>query len=354
MSRIHLSSVGMSMLIRKIIEEQKEQLGLFQRAADKTGFIKQLEQMITEFKRYCIRPEELIQGILQSSEETTANNALNDKIKDLEIIYKNFEDEIFGKYIDSEDYFTLLAEKISCSTYLKDAEIYIDGFDSFSPQEYRVMLELMKHCKTVSIALTTDHLSFDTAPDELDLFRLAGGTCFSVYDLARANGIEMDPPVILKEQKKWTHPSLRHLEDKFDARPAVPYLGESKINICQAVNRRAEIEGIAREIRDFVRTKGYRYRDIALLIRNGGDYHEIVDPVFNDYQIPYFIDEKRTMLNHPLIELIRSSLEVINSYWRYEPVFRVIKTELLYPLRENSAKMREKMDRLENYCLAYG
>jgi len=353
-SRIHLSSVGMSMLIRKIIEEQKEQLGLFQRAADKTGFIKQLEQMITEFKRYCIRPEELIQSAFQSNGDATAANALNDKIKDLEIIYKRFEDEIFGKYIDSEDYFTLLAEKVSHSTYLKDAEIYIDGFDSFSPQEYRVMVELMKHCQTVSIALTTDHLSFDTAPDELDLFRLAGGACFSIYDIAKANGIKMESSVILKEQKKWAEPSLRHLEEKFDTRPVVPYLNNSQINICQAVNRRAEIEGIAREIRDFVRTKGFRYRDIALLIRNGGDYHEIVEPVFNDYQIPYFIDQKRTMLNHPLIELIRSSLEVINSYWRYEPVFRVIKTELLFPLQENTAKMRERMDKLENYCLAYG
>ncbi len=46
-------------------------------------------------------------------------------------------------------------------------------------------------------------------------------------------------------------------------------------------------------------------------------------------EIPYFIDQKRTMLNHPLIELIRSSIEVINTFWRYEPVFRVIKTELL-------------------------
>ncbi|MFL6558158.1 MAG: PD-(D/E)XK nuclease family protein, partial [Bacillus sp. (in: firmicutes)] len=190
--------------------------------------------------------------------------------------------------------------------------------------------------------------------DELELFRLSGETSYSIYDIAKANGIEMEKPIILREQKKWNQPSLSHFEENFDARPTVPFLGDTKINICQAANRRAEIEGIAREIRQLVKTQGYRYRDIALLIRNGGDYHEIVEPVFNDYQIPYFIDQKRTMLNHPLIEFIRSSLEVINSYWRYEPVFRLIKTELLYPLDENSVKMREKMDRLENYCLAYG
>ncbi|MFJ7728065.1 helicase-exonuclease AddAB subunit AddB [Neobacillus sp. NPDC097160] len=354
-SRTHLSSVGMNMLIRKIIDEQKENLKIFQRAADKNGFVQQLEQMITEFKRYCLRPEELVKEAAQfSSEDTSASKALHDKLKDLEIIYTKFEDEIFGKYIDSEDYFRLLAEKISASAYLKEAEIYIDGFYSFTPQEYLVMAELMKHCKSVSIAITSERLFFDSAPDELDLFRLSGETCYNIYGLARTSGIEMEQPIILKEQMKWNQPSLRHLEEKFDARPAEVFYGETAIQISQAVNRRAEIEGIAREIRDVVRTSGYRYRDIALLIRNGGDYHEIVEPVFDDYQIPYFIDQKRTMLNHPLIELIRSSLEVINSFWRYEPVFRAIKTELLYPFQENPHKMRERMDRLENYCLAYG
>ncbi|WP_413302175.1 helicase-exonuclease AddAB subunit AddB [Bacillus sp. 1P10SD] len=354
-SRVHLSNVGINMLIRKIIDEQKDQLKLFQRAADKTGFVQQVEQMIIEFKRYCISPEELIQAPKQAGlVETSGSTALNDKLMDLEVIYQKFEEEIFGKYIDSEDYFRLLSEKISSSSYLKEAEIYIDGFYSFSPQEYRVLTELMKHCQRVSIALTTEHLSVQSEPDELDLFRLSSETCYSIYDLARAQGIEVEEPVILQEQKKWSHLSLRHLEGNFDARPANPFYGKTEINICQAVNRRAEIEGIAREIRRLVREKGYRYRDIALLIRNGQDYHEIVEPVYEDYQIPYFIDQKRTMLNHPLIELIRSTLEVINTYWRYESIFRVIKTELIYPLQENPIKMREKMDRLENYVLAYG
>ncbi|MED4206086.1 helicase-exonuclease AddAB subunit AddB [Neobacillus mesonae] len=348
-SRTHLNSVGISMLIRKIIEEQREKLKLFQRAVDKNGFIKQLEQMVTEFKRYCIRPEELV-----NSSNQLSSNALQDKLHDLEIIYQKFEDEIFGKYVDSEDYFRLLAEKIASSSYLYNAEIYIDGFYSFSPQEYQIIQELAGHCKRLSIAMTTDRLSFNTPPDELDLFRAANETCCTLFEMASALQLEIEQPVVLQQQRKWDHPSLMHLEKNFDERPVQSYQGEPAIHLSQAANRRAEIEGIAREIYQLVRTKGYRYRDIALLIRNGRDYHEIVEPVFSDSQIPYFIDQKRTMLNHPLIELIRSSLEVIHSYWRYEPVFRVVKTELIFPLQENLGKMREKMDKLENYVLAYG
>ncbi|MDR7076673.1 ATP-dependent helicase/nuclease subunit B [Neobacillus niacini] len=354
-SRYHLSSVGISMLIRKIIEEKKDQLKLFQRAADKTGFVQLVEQMITEFKRYCINPDELIQEAKKVNENGgTASRALQDKLNDLEIIYRQFEDEVFGKYIDSEDYFHLLSEKISESNYLKEAEIYIDGFYSFTPQEYLVIKELMKHCQRVTITMTTDRNTFETSPDELDLFRLSSDACCSIVELAKVEGIEIENPTYLSQQQKWNHPSMRHLEANFDSRPAAPYDGQTDIHIGQAVNRRAEIEGIAREILQLIRTKNYRYKDLALLIRNGNDYHEIVEPVFTDYKIPYFIDQKRTMLNHPLIELIRSTLEVIQSFWRYEPVFRVIKTELLYPLQENPDRMREKMDRLENYVLAYG
>jgi ATP-dependent helicase/nuclease subunit B len=354
-SRYHLSSVGISMLIRRIIEEKKDQLRLFQRAADKNGFVQQVEQMITEFKRYCITPEELTQEAEKNNGNgETASRALQDKLNDLEIIYRQFEDEVFGKYIDSEDYFRLLSEKVSLSTYLKDAEIYIDGFNSFTPQELLVMKELMTHCPRVTITMTTDRESFTAPPDELDLFRLSAEASYSIQELAKSEGIEIENPTFLFHQQKWNNPSLSHLERNFDTRPVSPYYGQADIHIGQAANRRAEIEGIAREILQLVRTKNFRYKDIALLIRNGSDYHEIVEPVFSDYQIPYFIDQKRTMLNHPLIELIRSTLEVIQSFWRYEPVFRVIKTELLYPLQENPDKMREKMDRLENYVLAYG
>ncbi|XJZ28134.1 helicase-exonuclease AddAB subunit AddB [Bacillota bacterium Lsc_1132] len=350
-SRYHLSSVGISMLIRKIIEDQKEQLRIFQQAADKNGFIQQLEQMMLEFKRYCIRPEELIQEQLREGTPKT----LKDKLQDLEVIYKNFEEAIFNKYIDSEDYFRLLAEKASSSEYLKNAEIYIDGFYSFTPQEYQIIGKLMKTCKRVTVAMTTDDIRcLEAEPDELHLFRMSGSACRSIYEVAKIEGIQIEEPVQLVETKKWNEPSLKHLEEKFDVRPLDPFVGQAAVHLCQAVNRRSEIEGIAREIFDLARTKGYRYRDIAVLIRNGRDYHDIIEPVFRDHHIPFFIDQKRTMLNHPLIELIRSTLEVINGYWRYEPIFRAVKTELLYPLEENRSRMREKMDHLENYVLAYG
>ncbi|MHC0036760.1 helicase-exonuclease AddAB subunit AddB [Pseudoneobacillus sp. C159] len=353
-SRQHLTSVGLNMLIRKLVEDKKESLKIFHQAADKNGFIEQVERMLTEFKRYCVHPEELKtkrEGFFQNNQ----NKVLQDKLHDLELIYQSFEQSLQGKYLDSEDYFRLLTDKASLSSYLKNAQIYIDGFDSFTPQEYGIISALMKNCRRVTIALTLDEPYWQSAPEELHLFRMSGSTCQTIYDMAKAEGITIEPELRFNEQKRWQDDALFHLETHFDTRPVVKYNQKANIQIGQAVNRRAEVEGIARKIKEFVRTKEIeRYRDIAILIRNGHEYQEVLQTVFEDYDIPYFIDQKRTMLHHPLIELIRSTIEIIHSNWRYEPVFRAVKTELLFPLKENDAYLRQQADQLENFVLAYG
>lgn len=352
-SRYHLNSVGISMLIRKILEEQKESLKLFGLAADKTGFIARMEQVLTEFKRYIVHPEELAVRKKELEDGDAENAVLRDKLHDLHLVFQKFEESLRGRYIDSEDYLQLLGEKIPSSHYLEKAEIYIDGFYSFTPQEYMIIEQLIKHCRKVTIALTLDTPFYEQAPDQFHLFRMSGETCQTIYEIARTNGVKLEA-LILREQKRLTDESLRHLETYFDSRPAVPYEKIPSITIAEAVNRRAEVEGIARIIRRLVMGGDYRYRDIALLVRNSHDYRHIIETVFRDFEVPVFFDEKRSMLHHPLVELIRSSLEVLNGNWRYEPVFRAVKTELLYPAGRDRLKMREKMDLLENYVLAYG
>lgn len=347
-SRKHISSAGLNMLIRKIIEDKKEHLKIFGKSADKKGFIDHVETILTEFKRYCIKPEELVM------ENQEAPNSLKDKLHDLELIYQQFEDALQGKYLDTDDYLRLLTESIGKSSYLENAEIYIDGFHSFTPQEYMVIAQLMKSCKRVSVALTLDKSFHEAPPDELHLFRMSGETYHTLYDMALNMQVLIEEDVILTHPHRYENRSIQYLESAFEKRLAKPYEEDTKISLFHSANRRAEVEGIAREIRRLVRTKGYRYMDFAILVRNGQDYQDVMETVFYDYEIPYFIDQKRPMFHHPLIELIRSSLEIINSNWRYESVFRSVKTDLLFPLESNHHELREKMDRLENYVLAYG
>ena len=104
------------------------------------------------------------------------------------------------------------------------------------------------------------------------------------------------------------------------------------VKIVEGVNPRAEVQGIAQEIKQLVLEQGLRYKDIGIMYRQADVYDAIIGTTFTQYEIPFFSNEKRAMLYHPLIEFSRSVLEIITTNWKYEPIFRSVKTDLFLPI----------------------
>ncbi|MET3696311.1 ATP-dependent helicase/nuclease subunit B [Bacillus oleivorans] len=351
LTRLPIDSTGISMLIRKILNERKNELRLFQSQGDKIGFIEKLGELLTELKRYCVQPEEL-QQLHSELEQEIGRSTLSDKLNDLPLVLQAFQERIEGKYIDQEDSLRLLAEQMSFSSLLNGAKVYVDGFYSFTPQEYEVIASLMNGSVHIHFLLTLDRPYRNELPNELEIFRMSGETYATLYQIARDAGIHCEDEIL--ENQYRAHVSLNHLEGELVSMPPVPFLEDAAITMAEAANRRAEVEGMAQSIHKLVREENYRFRDIAILVRNGSTYDELFDTIFKQYDIPYFKDQKRKMIHHPVIELIRSVLEVIQQNWRYEPIFRAVKTELLYPREADASIFRSDADLLENYCLAYG
>src|SRR5699024_11654157 len=83
-------------------------------------------------------------------------------------------------------------------------------------------------------------------------------------------------------------------------------------------------------------------------------YDDLMYTIFADYVIPVFREEKRPMIHHALIEFIRSALDVVEENWRYDAVFRVLKTGFI-PKTDNRHPLDDdSIDELENYVLEYG
>ncbi|OEH92426.1 helicase-exonuclease AddAB subunit AddB [Bacillus solimangrovi] len=358
-ARYHLSTTGIQMVLRRIIENNKKHLKVFQKASNTNGFVEQMETMITEFKRYCVESEDLLkkkEEIDRATSKQPLDVVLSDKLHDFHLIYHAFERYLEGHYVDSEDYLQLLADGIPNAESLAGAEIYVDGFHSFTPQELLVLSSLMKHCKRVNVTLTLDSQIERENIHELDLFHMTASTYERLQKIALEEQVEVEVPCLLEKTPVRFEeiPSLAHLEQHYETRPAPAFIGQANVFLHPAVNRRAEVEGIARQIYQLVQSDGYRYRDIAILLRNSSDYHDLFVTIFEDYKIPIFLDQKQVMLNHPLIEFIRSCLDIIQGNWRYEAVFRALKTELLFPYDDDRKMLREEVDILENYALAYG
>ncbi|HEY5503780.1 MAG TPA: PD-(D/E)XK nuclease family protein, partial [Sedimentisphaerales bacterium] len=114
-----------------------------------------------------------------------------------------------------------------------------------------------------------------------------------------------------------------------------------------APNTRAEVQFVARQITNLVRHAGLRYRDIAVIASDLDSYENYIKTCFEDYSIPVFIDKRRPLNQHPVIELICSALNAVTNDFPAGEIFAYLKTDLLNI-------ERDEIDLLENYCLAFG
>lgn len=346
-----ISGFGYRMLIRSLLEDNKDQFKLFKRAATKRGFTDQIEVLLKEFNRYCL-DYETMSNILNDLENVQAPKTLKDKSADLVMMLDLMEQKLGTSYIDGEGYLTLLAQKIKDSSLLETTEIYIDGFTSFTTRELEIIQALMKKVKRITIALPMESLA--DALDEQSLFYQPASTCNRLLDIANEEKVEVEATVHQTKQRRFVSKELAHMEADFDQVPSREIGTEGKLQLTEAANRRAEVHAVARNIRSLMQQKDVRYKEMAILHREAEAYEGLIETIFAQYEIPVFISQKKTMLHHPLIELSRSVLEIIRTDWKYEPTFRAIKTDLFFPLNASKRAWRERADRLENFVLSFG
>lgn len=113
---------------------------------------------------------------------------------------------------------------------------------------------------------------------------------------------------------------------------------------------REEINEIARQILKDTRDNQLRFQDIAILYRDAS-YADLFESILPLYQIPFNIDTKRSMTHHPIMEMIRSLIEVIQSNWHINAMMRLLKTNVLTDQFKNSTHL---IDLLENFAIERG
>lgn len=340
----HMNTSGKCMLIFNIMNKIKEDLKCFASASNQQGFVNTVSDMITEFKRYDITPQELKANL----ENIKDDEILQEKIEDMGNIFYEFQEALHKKYIDNEDDLTLLYEKIDKFSGFNNSEIWFDEFNSFTPQQYKIIEKLIKKAKKVNITLC---MSMDKEIDESDVFAPLKNTENKLLQIAMDNNLSIEKPVILNNEKKdrfVCNEEGRFIEGNFFKYPYKPYMDKTKnIKIIKSLNPYSEVEKVAREIVSLVRDEKIRFRDIAVITRDLNSYEKIVKTIFYEYEIPCFIDKKKEIDDNPLIILITSVIEIFNKNWNYESVFRYLKTGLVDVDTED-------IDILENYVIANG
>lgn len=344
-----LDDTGKCLIIRKIIEENKNRLTVFDSKVKMSGFIDEMKSLVSELYQYGIGEKELDEMLVKS----TKKPLLYAKLEDIRLIMVELKKYLEDKFIMNEEILRRVCELIPESEIVKNSYITFDEYTGFSPVQYEVIRMLLKYAGDINVALTirdADEIDYAKAGDGLDTFGITVKTVNKLKRIASDENVEIYSDIILKENYRFKECSeFRYLEENIFLYGKKPFevKDSERISVHVCANAETEADYVAYNIKELVNTKGYRYKDIAVVTADISTYHRVITEVFQKHDVPCFIDYKRSVIANPMVESLRAVLEIISEGYSYESVFRLLKCGM-------SSLERKEIDKLENYVIRYG
>lgn len=342
-----LDDTGKSLVLQKIAADLKEQLPAMGSLLHKQGYIHEVKSAISEFMQYGISTQDM-DKLIASAEK---RGALAMKLRDLKTLYRGFQDYIRDHFITTEETLDVLRRSLVKSKILPDSVVVFDGFTGFTPIQNRLIQELMRVCEetivTVTIGEEEDPYQMG---GEQKLFHLSKKTVADLVKLAVEAEVTRGEDVFVKggPNRFAEAPALCYLEQNLFRYQYEPYTEKQhEIHMFEALSPREEVHQTALYIRKLIREEGLTYRDIAVVIGDLEGYASYVETEFGQLEIPCFLDRTRGIILNPMIEYIKSALQLYIRDFSYDTVFHF--------LRSGMADIsREEIDELENYVIRTG
>ena len=219
-------------------------------------------------------------------------------------IYKSYENLIDKKYSDTEDTLNIFAQKLDDFESIKGATIFVDEYMDFTPAQYLVIEKLIYFSKNIYFSLLTD---FKNLHSKMNMFLRSNSTILNIKNICEKYNIPLLENISLSNKSYYNSEDLSFLEKNIGTFSPKPYSKDSEnIRLLKFKNIYDEVSFVAEEISKLVKTKGYRYNDITLCMRSLDEYSYIIERVFDDYNIDYFLDEKITGVSDEDIFLLEN------------------------------------------------
>lgn len=343
-----LDDEGKNLILRKIAGDYESELKMLGGHMKKQGYISEVKSVISEFTQYDIGEDE-IERVMESAGESSR---LYYKLADIRLLYRGFTDYLREKYITKEELLDVLSCEVEKSERLKNSTVVLDGFTGFTPVQDRLLGELMRHCREVIVTVTMDRRGNPYVYEHpYQLFALSKQMVTSLLQIAKQNKIPVEEPVELYDHVPWRfkeQEALAFLEKHLFRYGAGAYEKEQEqVKLHLAKNPREEAYAVAEQVRRMMREDRYRLRDIGVIVSDMDVYADHLKQAFIKYDIPFFMDHKRSILLNSFVEYIRSVLHMAEQSFGYESVFRFLRTNL-------AGFTYEEIDELENYVIGLG
>ena len=354
---------GRTMCIHRVLKNRSQELTVFGPMADRPGFVPQIETVLSEFRRYGIRPADLEQT-LEPDPQDRSPASFRNKTRDLAAILCDYEATLDRLGLldpgGDLDRLTEILGNVGASavwpfdrlTWLSNTSVWIDGFGErrdFTPQETRVIESLVEVCREVTVTLCTDAVPADRAAveDGSDALLIGRRTAFH---LNQRLGARLLPGgiVALDAPGRGLHPELLHLRRSLEQGLGAPFPGSAdKVITYRARDAYEETAWVAGEIRRLVFQDGFRFRDVAVAVCAFEAYAPLLEAAFEAFGISGFMDREVKLSGTALPRFVLTFLAIASSSWSLESVMACLRTGL-------ADVTPDEADRFENFCLSRG
>ncbi|MDV5972684.1 ATP-dependent helicase/deoxyribonuclease subunit B [Streptococcus canis] len=330
----HLDDMSLAMIFyRALMTLGPEELPVYGRLKDDHAFVKQLVDLYKELQTAHISVYELTD--LDTPEKQ------GDLIKIISLAEHIMAQQDYNQDTSLMT-FARAIEAGLLNDQLANTVIIIDGFSRFSAEEEYLLSLLNDTCQAVVIGSYISQKAYQKSFIKGNIYEASR---HFLQDLAQK--YQTKPVFAVSEQT--FAPAFSRLTQLVEANHDFSQLDwqlqeedKASIHLWQSPHQKEEIEHVAKAIREKL-YQGYRYKDILVLLGDVEAYQLQIGPIFDKFEIPYYLGKAEPMTAHPLVQFIESLERSLRYNWRREDILNLLKSGLFGTFTD------QDIDRFEEY-----
>ncbi|MBO5954601.1 MAG: PD-(D/E)XK nuclease family protein [Clostridia bacterium] len=280
-----ISKVGSILLIHKILNDNFDKLEVLRNRAYSFSYAEDIFKTITQLKASKIDWKEM-------KNFSSTNDRLLSKIKDLAIVYEQYE---LGKsgLLDSSDLF--LMSTLTVAKGKENSKLLFVGFDDFTAIEYAIIEQL-------ACVAEVNVLNYHSKENNKFLYNSEIISQLKNIAMIKQLPLKMETKEVeTSEFKKFLECNLYALtKNQFE-------LEKDIVKVYAGTNSVDEIEYVARDIRARI-LNGTRFDDFGVAVFNLENNANKIKEIFEKYEINYYLDSEIVLTKSVLYKFFASVL----------------------------------------------
>jgi len=303
-----------SMLVFKIIVQNKDKLKTFSKVYNKVGFVEMVYNTINQFRSSMVSPQDL------SQKQEFLFGALKLKMEDLVFVYKKYLEILENSYHDANSRMDLFTNLIKQSEYIKNTTFNFAMFDNFTFQQLETIKELLKYAKGVNFSLIYNVVDENKRIYINELYQ-------KVKDVVERENLTIEKIYVKEDLTK---------EQEFVLKNLFAYNGKSlnttvqnvPYSLVEARSNRDEVEYCAKCIKlDLF--DGLQPKEINVALCQDSSYNELVREIFSKYSLPFYLEEELLLSSHFSAKFITKAIDVVQKNFSQSSVLSLLKFNVI-------------------------